>query len=97
MLITAQPALAPQGGFLPYSGMRTPARTANMTPTQFRKAIERLGLSQEMAGEFFGQSKRQGQRWANGEAPIPLAVGWCLEFMLRHGVAPADLRRDWEK
>lgn len=74
-----------------------PYPSNGMTPTQFRKSIERLGLSQERAGLFFGASARQGQRWANGEAPIPLAVGWCLEFMIRDQVAPGDLRKDWEK
>jgi hypothetical protein len=67
-----------------------------MTPTQYRTAIEKLGLSQEGAGVFFGYSARQGQRWANNEKPVPPAVGWCLEFMLNCGVKPGDLNKNFK-
>ena len=67
-----------------------------MTPTQFRNAIDRLGLSQQAAGRFFGYSARQGQRWANNERAVPPAVGWCLEFMLAHKVKPGDLNKEFK-
>jgi hypothetical protein len=67
-----------------------------MTPKQYKAAIEKLGISQEAAGVFFGYSPRQGQRWANKERAIPLAVGWCLEFMLKYGIKPGDLNKDFK-
>lgn len=67
-----------------------------MTPKQYKAAIEALGLSQERAGVFFGCSPRQGQRWANKERAIPLAVVYCLQLMLKHGVKPGDLNKDFK-
>lgn len=62
-----------------------------MTPAQYRDAIARLGLSQRAAGEFFGRSGRQGQRWANGWSPLPKSVTMLLGLMLRYGVRPRDV------
>ena len=42
-----------------------------MTANQFRAAIEKVGLSQQRAGLFFGRSGRTGQRWASGEYEVP--------------------------
>lgn len=66
-----------------------------MTPNQYKAAIESLGLTQEGAGIFFGYSPRQGQRWATKEFPVPPAVEYCLRLMLKHGVKPADLNKDF--
>jgi transcriptional regulator with XRE-family HTH domain len=62
-----------------------------MTPTQFRAAIAKLGLTQEQAGVFMGRSERQGQRWANGE-PIPESVAKLLRLMIRLGLNPDDVK-----
>lgn len=62
-----------------------------MTPRQYREAIERLGLSQEAAGEFFGYSARQGQRWANNERPVPRAVAIAIRLMIKHGHTTEDV------
>ena len=62
-----------------------------MSPTEYRDAIARLGLSQRSAGEFFGRSGRQGQRWANGWSPLPKSVAMVLELMLRYGLRPRDV------
>jgi hypothetical protein len=62
-----------------------------MTPKQFRDAIARLGLSQEAAGEFFGYSARQGQRWANNERPVPVAVAIAIRLMIRYEIKPDDM------
>jgi len=61
-----------------------------MTPTQFRAAIGKLGLSQEAAGLFMGRSARQGQRWASGE-PIPESVAKLLRLMVRLDLKPDDV------
>lgn len=63
-----------------------------MTPKQFRNAIMRLGLSQEAAGEFFGYSGRQGQRWANNEREVPVAVAIAIKLMIQYGIKPEDLQ-----
>ena len=62
-----------------------------MTPTQFREAIAKLGLSQEAAGVFMGRSERQGQRWANGD-PIPESVAKLLRLMVRLKLNPGDVK-----
>ena len=62
-----------------------------MTAVQFRTAIAVLGLSQERAGQFMGRSKRQGQRWANGD-PIPESVAKLLLLMVRLKLDPDDVK-----
>jgi DNA-binding transcriptional regulator YdaS (Cro superfamily) len=62
-----------------------------MTPAQFRIAIDKFGLSQTRAAEFFGYSPRQGQRWALGETEIPVAVAYLIAEMIRHKVTPEEL------
>lgn len=61
-----------------------------MTPTQYRTAIAKLGLSQERAGLFMGRSERQGQRWAAGD-PIPESVAKLLRLMIRLNLKPEDV------
>lgn len=67
-----------------------------MTPSQYKAAIEKLGLSQEAAGLFFGYSKRQGQRWATKEFPVPPAVDYCLKLMLSTETVPGDLNKNFK-
>lgn len=45
-----------------------------MTPKQYKAAIETLGLSQEAAGEWLGQSPRTGQNYAAKGPPEPVAM-----------------------
>jgi len=59
-----------------------------MSPTEFRAAIARLGLSQIRAALFFGYAARQGPRWALGERPVPPAVALALRLLLKHGGMP---------
>jgi hypothetical protein len=47
------------------------------TPTQYRNAIDRLGLSQVGAARFFGSNERTGQRWA-AAGPPPAVPGCCV-------------------
>ena len=62
-----------------------------MSPNQFKKALDQLGLTQESAGVFLGGSKRTGQRYA-ADGP-PDAVAMLFELMLKFGVKPEDMRR----
>ena len=61
----------------------------NMTPKQYRKIIEDLGLSQEAAGVWFGVSKRTGQNWATKGPPEPVAK--LLRLMVRLKLTPDEV------
>ena len=62
-----------------------------MTPTQYRDAISRLGLSQVRAARFLGVDPRTSRRWALGEIPIPKAIGMFLYLLLNGALKPEDL------
>ena len=59
-----------------------------MTPTQYRAAIDRVGLSQVGAARFFGANTRTGQRWAADGPPPPVAV--CLRLMIALNLSASD-------
>ena len=60
-----------------------------MTPKQYRAAIERLGLSQERAGELLGASKRSGQNWAAKGPPPAEAI--LIKLMLAGKITQEDI------
>ena len=60
-----------------------------MTAKQYRAAIERLGLSQERAGELLGASKRSGQNWAANGPPPAEAI--LIRLMLAGKVTAGDI------
>jgi len=62
-----------------------------MTPKQFKAALERVGLSHQKAGILFGKSGRTGQRWADGDYPIPEYVENFLKYMVKHGITASDI------
>ncbi len=62
-----------------------------MTPTQYRDAIARLGLSQVAAGNLLCGNPRTSRRWASGESPIPQAVALLLRLMVRLKINPEDV------
>ena len=45
-----------------------------MTLLEYKYALRRLGLTQQMAGQVFGMSKRTGQRWARFGPPESVAA-----------------------
>lgn len=60
-----------------------------MTPTEYRAALDALGLKQTGklgADALFKVSQRTAQRWASGEAEIPEAVAIALRLMVERGV-----------
>ena len=63
-----------------------------MTPTQFRTAIEKLGLSQVRTGEFLGMNPRTARAWALGESPIPESVAKLLRLMIKLDLKPEDVK-----
>jgi hypothetical protein len=60
-----------------------------MTPTQYRTAIEKLGLSQRKAGSFLGVDERTSRRWAAEGPPEPVAK--LLRVMIRLKLKPEDV------
>jgi hypothetical protein len=63
-----------------------------VTPTQYRAAIKRLGLSQHGAADFLGISGRASQGYALGEYPVPEAVAKLLRLMIKLGLKPVDVQ-----
>lgn len=59
-----------------------------MTSTQYRKALEKLGLSQMAAARVLGVNGRTSQRWASGEQDIPKLVEIALTLMIENDVDP---------
>jgi DNA-binding transcriptional regulator YiaG len=47
------------------------AYIAVMTPTEFRQAIERLGMDQRQAAAWLRVTEGAVSRWAHGLRPIP--------------------------
>ncbi len=61
-----------------------------MTPKQYRAAIESMGMTQEKAGEWLGQSGRTGQNYARKGPPEPVAM--LLRLMIRLKLKPEDVK-----
>jgi hypothetical protein len=62
-----------------------------MTPTQYKTAIARLGLSQERAGDWLGIGRRTSQGYALGEHPVPEPVAKLLRLMVKLGLRPDEV------
>jgi hypothetical protein len=62
-----------------------------MTPTQYRTAIAKLGLSQRGAAAFLKIGERTSRRWALGESPIPEGYAMLLRLMVRLNLTPVDV------
>jgi hypothetical protein len=67
-------------------------KPGDMTPTQYKKSIATLGLSQVRAGEFLGVSPRTSQGYALGEYPVPEAIAKLLRLMVKLGLKPEDVK-----
>lgn len=61
-----------------------------MTGTQYRKAIEKLGMGPTAAGRWLGVSPRAAANYA-AKGP-PELVARLLRLMLRLGLKPDDVR-----
>ncbi len=64
-----------------------------MSPTQYKAALAKLGLSQEMAGVLFGKAPRTGQSWAIGESAVPEPVAILLRLLLDGTITIEDVER----
>jgi DNA-binding transcriptional regulator YiaG len=62
--------------------IRSPTRSAKMTPEEYRKAIEGLGLSQIAAARLLGVDARTSRRWASGDRDIPPPAVRFLRYLI---------------
>lgn len=62
-----------------------------MTPTQFRSALSRLGLTQTGAARLVGADERTARRWALGERTVPGPVVILLRLLLAGKVKVEDI------
>lgn len=62
-----------------------------MTPSQYRSALKRLGLSQHGAADLLGHSRRSSQGYALGEYPVPECVAILLRLLLAGKITVADV------
>ena len=63
-----------------------------MTPTQYKAAIAKLGLSQERAGDWLGIGRRTSQGYALGEYPVPEPTAKLLRLVVKLGLTPEDVK-----
>lgn len=62
-----------------------------MDANQYRKALEKLELTQIAAGELFKVGARTSRRWALGEARIPSSVSMLLQLMVKRRLKVEDV------
>jgi len=62
-----------------------------MTNTQYCAGLKRLGLTIVGAAEHFGFARRQAQRYASGEAPIPDLLAKVMKLLLAGKLTLEDL------
>lgn len=65
------------------------AAKPSMDKEQYCKAIDKLGFSQVGIAPHIGVSRRQAQRFATGEAPVPESVAKLLRMAIK---TKTDLR-----
>src|SRR4051812_13166161 len=54
-----------------------------MEADEYRRALERLDITQGAAGDLFEVGARTSRRWAGGETRVPKAVALLLRLMLK--------------
>jgi DNA-binding transcriptional regulator YiaG len=62
-----------------------------MTPSQYRKALNTLGLSQEALARLLEITGRTSNRWMAGDVPIPKSVSLVLLYWIKTGVRPDEI------
>lgn len=64
-----------------------------MNKAQYRKSLDHLELSVVGAAPIFGISRRQSQRYAAGETPIPGPFAKLLRLMIKMKISPEDIAK----
>jgi hypothetical protein len=63
----------------------------DMTPKQYRAALDQLDLTQSCAAEFLSVSLRTAHGYANGK-PIPESTAKLLRLMVRLNLSPDEVK-----
>jgi len=64
-----------------------------MSPREFERLLEALGLSKAGASRWLGISERTVHRYADGDAEVPVSTVFLLRDMVERGVLPKVPRR----
>ena len=64
-----------------------------MSPREFERTLEALGLSKAGAGRWLGISERTVHRYADGDAQVPVSTVFLLRLMVEQGRLPKVPRR----
>jgi hypothetical protein len=64
-----------------------------MTSDQYRAKLEKLGLSIVGCAPYIGISRRQSQRIAAGESPVPMPVAKLLSIVVKHEISLEELEK----
>ena len=59
-----------------------------MSPREFERLLEALGLSKAGAGRWLGISERTVHRYADGDAEVPVSTVFLLRLMVEQGRLP---------
>lgn len=59
-----------------------------MNGEEYRKAIERLDLTQVEAARFLGVDDTTSRRWVADKSPVPRATVMLLRLMIRYRLSP---------
>ena len=62
-----------------------------MSPTQFRKALDKLEMTQTDIGKLLRLGDRTPRRWALEEARIPFTAEALMKLMVSGKITPKDL------
>jgi hypothetical protein len=66
------------------------AKKPTMTPTQFKRALDQLGLSAYAAAPLLDMSIRTIYRITAGEYPIPDHIAHYLRICVKHKIDPRE-------
>lgn len=68
-------------------------RLIQMTATQYRAALDKLGLSQRGLAALMAVNERTSRAWALGQSAIPECVAILLRLMLSGKITADDIER----
>jgi hypothetical protein len=57
-----------------------------MTPAQFHRALDALGLTRLSAAEWLDVDEKTIRRWRDGEVTIPKAIELLLRYACTYGL-----------
>jgi transcriptional regulator with XRE-family HTH domain len=64
-----------------------------MDANQYRRALKKLGLTQQAAADFLGISLRTSQAYALGEKEVvPESIAKLFRLMIKLRLRPEDMR-----